>query len=125
MLRNSHLRRFEVVQSLVGSVADGELQVFRSDILNLLSMADMWNTRAAPVPLSFEGIKNGTFTLRGKLSSAITSNGTAVPANSQNGASTSALGAGLKDQKMLTLQDNLELFISRCSHGQTTWDITC
>ena len=88
-------------------------QVFHSDILNLLSMTDMWKLRAPPVPLSFEGIKNGTFTLRGQPANAIVSNGTAAPTNNQNGASTSAPGAALKDQKTLTLQDNLELFISR------------
>lgn len=115
VLRSSHLRRFEVVRSLVGSLPDGKSQVFHSDILNLLSMVDMWKTRALPVPLSFEGIKNGIFTLHGKPADAITSNGTAtlpLP-NNQNGASTSATGAGLKDQKPLTLQNNLELFISR------------
>lgn len=76
-------------------------------------MTDMWKTRAPPVPLSFEGVKNGTFTLRGKPANEVTSNGTAAPANNQNPALTSAASAGLKDQKMLTLQDNLQLFISR------------
>jgi len=78
-------------------------------------MGDMWKTRAPPIPLSFEGIKNGSFILRGKPANAITSNDTSVPVNSQNGhsASTSTAGAGLKDQKTLTLQDSLELFISR------------
>ena len=113
MLPSLHSRRFEAVQNLVYFLPDVNLQVFYSDIFNLLSMADMWRTRAPPVPLSFEGIKNGTFTLRGKPANAITSNGTVVQANGQNGASTSAAGAGLKDQQMLTLQDNLELFVSR------------
>ena len=78
-------------------------------------MGDMWKTRAPPVPLSFEGIKDGSFILRGKPANVITSNGTSAPVNNQNGrsASTSAAGAELKDQKKLTLQDNLELFISR------------
>jgi len=82
-------------------------------------MADMWKTRAPPVPLSFEGIKNGSFILRDKPANATTSNGTAAPVNSQNGygASTSAAGAALKDQKTLTLQDNLELFVSRYGLG--------
>jgi ubiquitin-like 1-activating enzyme E1 B len=76
-------------------------------------MADMWKMRAPPVSLSFEGIKNGTFTLHGQPSDAIASNGANAPTNNQNGASTNASGAALKDQKTLTLQDNLELFISR------------
>ena len=76
-------------------------------------MTDMWKTRAPPVPLSYESIKNGTFILRGKPANAVMLNGTASSANNQNGhgASTSA---ELKDQKTLTLQDNLQLFISRC-----------
>lgn len=78
-------------------------------------MADMWKMRAPPIPLSFEGIKTGSFIIRGKPANATTSNGTAAPVNSQNGndASTSTAGAGLKDQKALNLQDNLELFVSR------------
>jgi len=82
-------------------------------------MADMWRTRAPPIPLSFEGIKNGSFIIRGKPANATTSNGTAAPTNTQNGhgASTSAAGAGLKDQKTLNLQDNLELFVLRYGPG--------
>ncbi|KAF9653547.1 hypothetical protein BDM02DRAFT_3107460 [Thelephora ganbajun] len=89
-------------------------KVFHSDILNLLSMADMWKMRAPPVSLSFEGIKNGSFVLRGKPANATMPNGPVAAVNGQNGhdASTSSTGAGLKDQKALTLQDNLELFIS-------------
>ena len=87
-------------------------------------MTDMWKTRAPPVPLLFEGIKNGTFILRGKPAATITSDGTATPANSRNGhsTSTSATGPGLKDQKTLTLQDNLELFISRYGLGNQRCD---
>ena len=118
-LRGSCSRRFVAVLGTDNTIFNGSLQVFRSDILNLLSMADMWKTRAPPVPLSFEGIKNGSFILRGKPANVTMSNGTAAPVNSQNGhgASTSAAGAGLKDQKTLTLQDNLELFVSRCGLG--------
>lgn len=78
-------------------------------------MADMWKTRAPPVPLLFEGIKDGSFTIRGKPDNTTTSDGMANLINSQNGhgASTSAAGPGLKDQKTLTLKDNLGLFISR------------
>lgn len=102
-------------QCLLAPLLMGRSQVFHSDVLNLLSMADMWKTRAPPVPLSFEGIKDGTFILRGKPTDMITSNGMVTPTNSQNGhdASTSAATVGLKDQKTLTLEDNLELFVSR------------
>ncbi|KAH9923897.1 uncharacterized protein B0H18DRAFT_451862 [Fomitopsis serialis] len=98
-------------------------KVFHSDILNLLSMADMWRSRAPPTPLDFEGIRNGTFALNKKAyvedttaqrsSKAVTmDNGsTSVPNGSSsngNGAST----AGLKDQRALSLKDNLDLFVS-------------
>ena len=78
-------------------------------------MTDMWKTRAPPVPLSFEDIKNGSFILRGKPTNATTPNGTVASVDHQNGhsASTSATGVGLKDQKALTLQDSSELFVSR------------
>jgi len=90
-------------------------------------MADMWKTRAPPVPLLFEDIKTGSFILRGKPANTTTSGGTAAPVNSQNGhgASTSAAGAGLKDQKALTLQDNLGLFISRYGLRERQRDIRC
>jgi len=98
-------------------------KVFHSDILNLLSMADMWRSRAPPTPLDFEGIRNGAFALNKKAyvedttaqrsSKAVTmDNGsTSVPNGSSangNGAST----AGLKDQRALSLKDNLDLFVS-------------
>lgn len=105
-------------------------QVFFSDINNLLSMADMWRSRAKPTPLDFDGIKNGTFTLdqrqpngahtngssNGAASNGSNGSGSAATekllgAQASNTASTSA--AGLKDQRSLTLQDNLELFVER------------
>jgi ubiquitin-like 1-activating enzyme E1 B len=78
-------------------------------------MSDMWKTRAPPVPLSFEGIKDGTFILHEKPINKVTPNGTATPVNNQNGHNTpaSAAAVGLKDQKTLTLEENLELFIAR------------
>lgn len=89
-------------------------KVYHSDILNLLSMADMWKTREPPVPLSFEAIKNGTFILHEKSVDPAAVNGATAPPNIRNGhvASTSTADVGLKDQKTLTLRENLELFIS-------------
>ncbi|KNZ76000.1 Ubiquitin-activating enzyme E1-like [Termitomyces sp. J132] len=66
-------------------------KVFNDDINNLLVMADMWKSRAPPVPLDFDTILDGTFILRDE---GMTSN-----------------GAGLKDQKALSLKDNVELFV--------------
>ncbi|KAI0646080.1 hypothetical protein C8Q79DRAFT_960915 [Trametes meyenii] len=108
-------------------------KVFHADILNLLSMADMWRSRAPPTPLDFDAIRAGSFVLARQ-----TQNGTAVPVpttngqvNGTGGGSTSAertlngggatsstpptaaaSSTGLKDQRALSLQDNLELFVS-------------
>ncbi|KAH7923312.1 hypothetical protein BV22DRAFT_1196801 [Leucogyrophana mollusca] len=104
-------------------------KVFHSDILNLLSMEDMWRSRAAPTPLDFDSIKDGSFVLReppkqpapsrptnGKSSASTngTANGFAgahVNGNGQLSSSQNGV-AGLKDQRALSLQDILALFIS-------------
>jgi hypothetical protein len=104
------------------------LQVFNADIQNLLSMADMWRHRTPPVPLDYDGIMGGTFLLRPDQSS---STATAVNGRTINGARGATVvsvntngkingnakiessAAKLKDQRKLTLKDNLELFISR------------
>lgn len=95
-------------------------------------MADMWRSRAPPTALDFDKIRDGTFVLNrpqpngahahtnGAPSSAHkNSNGKAAEASGSastekllNG-TTTASAAGLKDQRALSLQDNLELFISR------------
>ena len=92
-------------------------------------MSDMWRARAPPVPLDFDAILDGSFVLRPEEPpSAATgpsngkTNGVAKPANAvasgsgskatANGASTPA-GSGLKDQKQLSLKDNVLLFVSR------------
>ncbi|KAH9896598.1 hypothetical protein C8Q73DRAFT_416350 [Cubamyces lactineus] len=134
-LRKEALAFKAVRDALRSATADGSSsgaakmvfnKVFHSDILNLLSMADMWRSRAPPVPLEFDAIRAGTFVLNRP-----TQNGTsASPAQEQtngakgsastekmlNGSSSSTAattsGAGLKDQRALSLQDNLELFVS-------------
>lgn len=101
------------------------LKVFNSDIKNLLSMEDMWRSRAKPTPLDFDGITSGTFTLPqvaaqtngSSASSHPKTNGhgnAAGPSTTTNGSSSRSGGAGLKDQRALTLADNLELFVARC-----------
>lgn len=105
-------------------------KVFHSDILNLLSMADMWRSRAPPTPLNFDGIRDGSFVLQRPVhqtngvaaSSSTMSNGKKInraPELSGSAAteallngSTSSSKSGLKDQRSLTLEDSLDLFVS-------------
>ncbi|KZV94438.1 hypothetical protein EXIGLDRAFT_611663 [Exidia glandulosa HHB12029] len=85
-------------------------KVYDADIQNLLIMKDMWRSRAPPVPLDFDTIQSGSFVLRGTPAAPQT-NGTS---NGTNGAATNghSHAPGLKDQKTLTLGDNLRLFVS-------------
>ena len=91
-------------------------------------MADMWRHRTPPVPLDYDEIMSGTYLLRhDKSSSTATAvnghaiNGardvTVVPVNTNGkiigNARIESSAAKLKDQRNLTLKDNLELFISR------------
>ncbi|KAH9855584.1 hypothetical protein C2E23DRAFT_813898 [Lenzites betulinus] len=129
---------FKAVRSALRSPSSGENssssaaklvfdKVFHADVLNLLSMADMWRSRAPPTPLDFDGIRAGTFVLSPRTSQ----NGTSAPQNNNasgsgssatekqlngNGtipSSSNAAGAAkLKDQRALSLQDNVELFVS-------------
>ncbi|EGN97108.1 hypothetical protein SERLA73DRAFT_92074 [Serpula lacrymans var. lacrymans S7.3] len=102
-------------------------KVFNSDVLNLLSMADMWRSRVPPQPLDFDAIKEGQFKLKHQASNTANppANGKSIPR--KNGSakgkheptngnnvepSGSQNGAGLKDQRALSLQDNLALFVS-------------
>ena len=78
-------------------------------------MADMWRSREPPTPLDFEGIRSGTFVLSKKAhkedaaaQSAPKATG-AANGSTSNGASTS----GLKDQRALSLKDNVDLFVAR------------
>jgi ubiquitin-like 1-activating enzyme E1 B len=118
-------------------------QVFNADIHNLLSMADMWRSRAPPTPLDFDAIKAGPLAEGEKAPHSPPkerSNGTnkktrggrkrkangrfsgskapEAPEKLLNGGdkNTSKVDAavtGLKDQRSLTLSDNLALFVSR------------
>lgn len=90
-------------------------------------MSDMWRSRAPPTPLDFDGIMDGTFVLRRNEQTETRSNAKADdPRKFVNGnghASGSKITeqvlngtestTGLKDQRKLTLRDNLMLFISR------------
>ncbi|KAH9177780.1 hypothetical protein EDB89DRAFT_1439238 [Lactarius sanguifluus] len=109
-------------------------KVFHRDVLNLLSMEDMWRFRDKPVPLDFDLIQSDQFILRGQAASAVDSpaDGTSHHANggrdvdmqpsgstsSHNGNNTAANDTtvrhshGLKDQRSLSLRENLVLFVS-------------
>ncbi|KAK7676268.1 hypothetical protein QCA50_020769 [Cerrena zonata] len=128
---------FKVVRSLLRTTTEsGESdaakrafeKVFHSDILNLLSMADMWKSRAPPTPLEFDAIRKGTFKLdkdSAQTNGTSNTNGstrngsksapgnTAAPENTSNDSQAASTSKpSLKDQRALTLQDSLELFVS-------------
>ncbi|KAF8836558.1 hypothetical protein BDN67DRAFT_1014595 [Paxillus ammoniavirescens] len=92
-------------------------KVFNTDILNLLSMADMWRSREKPTSLDFDAIMDGSFVVKEpSKSGAAPANSKQQPNGHTNGhakASTSQKGqSGLKDQRALSLQENLSLFVS-------------
>lgn len=72
-------------------------------------MEDMWKVpgRVKPVPLDYDGIMEGTFVAPPPRTPAQA----APAASTTNGAASSAK---LKDQKELSLRENLELFIDSC-----------
>ncbi len=88
-------------------------------------MADMWRSRAPPTPLDFDGIRDGSFTANKPqpLTNGVHPNGNGISSVNGNGNGDAKSagragvtdkqlnGAGLKDQRALTLQDNLELFV--------------
>ncbi|KAA1477921.1 hypothetical protein DENSPDRAFT_809164 [Dentipellis sp. KUC8613] len=101
-------------------------KVFYSDILNLLSMEDMWRYRDKPVPLDFDAIESDKFVIRGVPASQakIVANGApAAPNGAANGAKAANGSAkpvngsaesgtkGLKDQRALSLRDSWEMFV--------------
>jgi hypothetical protein len=67
-------------------------------------MADMWRSRSPPTPLDFDAIINGTFYSQNNVNDN--------ESNSVNGCGSNPTLV-LKDQRALTLKDNLDLFISR------------
>nr|KIR86276.1 ubiquitin-like 1-activating enzyme E1 B [Cryptococcus tetragattii IND107] len=89
-------------------------KIFNEDICRLLAMEDMWKKegRVKPVPLDCDAILNGTF-VTPPLRTAPTAN---QQANSDKGAerAKNKPAALLKDQKELSLKENLELFLDSC-----------
>ena len=100
-------------------------------------MEDMWRFRDKPVPLDFDLIQSDQFILRGQATGVVDhpTDSTSCHANGDrnvdvrpsgstsnlNGNGTAATvndttlrsGHGLKDQRSLSLRENLELFVSR------------
>jgi len=72
-------------------------------------MADMWKSRSPPTPLDFDAILDGTFHSQNNVRSVNDSESNSVNDNSSGSNQTIVL----KDQRALTLKDNLDLFISR------------
>jgi len=97
-------------------------------------MSDMWKSRAPPIPLEYDTILDGRFEKERETATGLKVNGTASSSgkekenavagsskvvNGQANCATSGttIGTGnkasLRDQRALSLRDNLELFNSR------------
>ena len=74
----------------------------------------MWRLRDKLTPLDFDAIVEGNFMIKESTKNATSSSNTKGQVNGYaNGAPSSNGNGGLKDQRTLTLQDNLVLFVSR------------
>lgn len=96
-------------------------KVFKSDIERLLGMDEMWTHRPVkPVPLVFKDAVNGVSVVESnaagtEIAEAIVSDTTAsTPAAISTASAAQPLSnaSTLKDQRTLSLQDNVELFLS-------------
>lgn len=99
------------------------VKIFTTDIVRLLQIDDMWKApgRVKPKALEYEAILNGSFVpppLRSApaATSATQTNGDAEPSSNghahANGTKQADAGH-LKDQRELSVKDNLELFLDR------------
>ncbi|KAJ8082447.1 E1 ubiquitin-activating protein uba2 [Marasmius tenuissimus] len=91
-------------------------KIFDSDIRNLLVMSDMWRTRTPPTPLDFEKIMEGSSDppqIHSEAMNASANGSDPIPNGQTNGKAPSGKGQpSLKDQRTLSLKDNLLLFVS-------------
>ncbi|KAG8942661.1 E1 ubiquitin-activating protein uba2 [Tulasnella sp. 424] len=96
-------------------------KVFNEDIKRLLSMADMWKARKPPTPLDRDSILADQFTppavpapssseTSGPSTANVTANGTGSSTVPNGGVASSSAQAKLKDQRQLSLKDNVQLF---------------
>lgn len=99
-------------------------QVFKDDINRLLSMEEMWNKegRTKPTALDYDSIMAGTFPTPPLRPSTAAAPAAKVPANGSTASETIAPASTivadsnintLKDQRELSLKENLELFVDR------------
>ncbi|KAG9016686.1 E1 ubiquitin-activating protein uba2 [Tulasnella sp. 427] len=96
-------------------------KVFNDDIKRLLSMSDMWKARKPPTPLDRELILADKFAAppvpapsssekTGPAAANVIVNGTGSSTIPNGGVASSSSQAKLKDQRQLSLKDNVELF---------------
>jgi ubiquitin-like 1-activating enzyme E1 B len=85
-------------------------KVYDQDIRRLLAMSDMWQYRVPPVPLDRKAILTDSF-VDSRKGDAINGHKNAAPPQTNGG--NSQAGSGLKDQKALSLRDNVELLDDR------------
>lgn len=102
-------------------------QVFTEDINRLLAMDDLWNKegRVKPTALDYEAIMSGSFSTPPLRTAALpaesgarvngTANGAHAGRNGPENGESQANGdnAQLRDQRELSLRENLELFVDR------------
>ncbi|EKM77587.1 hypothetical protein AGABI1DRAFT_77081 [Agaricus bisporus var. burnettii JB137-S8] len=87
-------------------------KVFNADVRNLLIMADMWKNRQPPTPLDFDAIMAGTFVQHAPNANGVTTENGFVSTPSTDTPNGDSGQTMLKDQRKLSLRDNLDLFIS-------------
>ncbi|CAE6451163.1 unnamed protein product [Rhizoctonia solani] len=92
-------------------------KIYDQDINRLLAMSDMWKYRVPPVPLDRSAILEGAFVDSRNDASSGKEKDEAIAAGEKDGADSgrdnsnqAPTGAGLKDQKALTLKETVELF---------------
>jgi ubiquitin-like 1-activating enzyme E1 B len=92
------------------------VQVFNADIQNLLSMEDMWRSRAKPTPLDYDKVVEGLFNSLAKQgkrnpATAASLSGSLTSKLTLSNGSDSASSAKLKDQRILDVSETLALFV--------------
>jgi ubiquitin-like 1-activating enzyme E1 B len=105
----------------IAKPGQADRQVFNEDINRLLKMDEMWKVhgRVKPVALDVESINDGSFItppLRNAPPAPVAS-GPNAEKSGTNGAGpssdTSVKQSTLKDQRELSVKDNLDLFVDR------------
>lgn len=91
-------------------------KVYKNDIQRLLSMEKMWEHRPVkPVPLEFQDALSGAASAATQSAENPAPTADAVPSSEAATASETNNASQLKDQRTLSLKDNVELFLSSVS----------